>query len=278
MLPRFEPLFLRSPQIRFAIAVATCFATALMTKAASSPPVLLVRDASLTPMPIALHEQNQAEILRDETIITISEQGEWREVLRYAVRVRHPGGERYTRMRVGFVDKSDEIVAADAWLLPATGKRPTAYRRKDWANIADMNSTTLYTDIRWRSHLSTTAEVGDVYGGEVTVIRRHNSGQDQLTFGGELPLRRGRLVVQVPAVGGPTFSGSRAGPSSPAFLPMAPSRLGNSPTCRQSGTNFGRRARPHPFMWRSRSSHRPARPRPFPAWKLGRISRNGTIA
>ncbi|HEY4247626.1 MAG TPA: transglutaminase-like domain-containing protein [Lacunisphaera sp.] len=199
MRPRLEPLFFRSPQIRFAISVATCLVTAVMTKASSSPPAWLLQDASLPPMPAALHEQNQAEILRAEVTITISEQGEWREVQRYAVRVRHPGGEKYTRMGVGFVDKSDEIVAADAWLLPATGKRPTAYQRKDWANIAEMNSTTLYTDIRWLTHISTTSAVGDVYGGEVTVIRRHNSGQGQLTFGGELPLRRGRLAVQVPS-------------------------------------------------------------------------------
>jgi len=193
MIPRFESSAGRLKIIRFAIVAAACLPA--VTMEAAAPPAWLVQDASVAPLP----DQNQAEILRDETTITINGQGEWREVQRYAVRVRHSGGEKHTRMRVGFVDKSDEILAADAWLLPATGKRPTAYRRKDWANVADMNSTTLYTDIRWLAHIADTSAVGDVYGGEVTVIRRHNSGQDQLTFGGELPLRRGRLAVQVPA-------------------------------------------------------------------------------
>jgi hypothetical protein len=168
----------------------------LAATAVAAPPAWLLEDAKIPPLPAK--ETIPAEVLRDEMIVTIGPKGEWTETQRYAVRVRLPGGESAANMRVFYVEKSDKISAATAWLVTADKKRPRTYSRSEWHDVAHMNQTTLYTDSRWFGHQRAEAQVGDVYGGEVTVVRRHNAGQTYASLGGRLPLRLGRIEFRVP--------------------------------------------------------------------------------
>ncbi len=174
----------------------------------AAPPAWLLEDAKI--IPLAAKETPLAEVLRDEIIITVGPKGEWTETQRYSARVRLPGGEGAASMSVSYVEKSDKITSANAWLVAENKKRAQTYSRREWQDVAAMNQTTMYTDFRQYVHRLNSAvmvaggfygvgaAVGDVYGGEVTVVRRHKTGQTNVSFGGSYPVRHGRLKVQVP--------------------------------------------------------------------------------
>lgn len=161
----------------------------------ADPPAWLQADARLAPPA----RPYVAEVLRDETVVTIDVQGGWTETLRYAVRVGGPTGLGEAKMAVGYVEKADKILSATAWLL-RSGQRPKTYPFRRWTDAAAMNQTTLYTDFRALTNLdgARDAAVGDVYGAEAIVRRGNEAGQHRFSFGGRRPLRHGRIEFRLP--------------------------------------------------------------------------------
>ncbi len=175
-----------------------CFFTAGLLHA--KLPGWFTADAAMEPLPAKLRRQaSEAEILREETIITIKPSGEWTETQRRAVRIRASEGSAGAQIYVPYSEKSDKIISANAWILRQNKKIKT-YPRGSWLDIASAADYTLYTDFRFLAHsyAARDSSIGDVYGAEVVVRRDNKDGQELFRFGGDYPLRRRRIEFRVP--------------------------------------------------------------------------------
>lgn len=163
--------------------------------AQAAAPAWLLADAALPPRAVAGEEG--LEILRSETIITVSPKGAWQETHRDALRVEHSAGVARAVIGLPYVERADQVSAVAAWQVRA-GKTVRTYGRRDWIDRAAADEVTLYSAFRMLLGVCAGAAVGDVFGGETVVQRSSNAGQDTVNFSPLLPARWQRLEIRVP--------------------------------------------------------------------------------
>jgi Domain of Unknown Function with PDB structure (DUF3857)/Transglutaminase-like superfamily len=142
-------------------------------------------------------DENGADILRSETIVTVGNDGSWQRLFHYAVRIDQPTGVTRAAMAVPFVEGTDQILRAEAWLV-RDGRQVKAYPRKEWLDRAEVDEATLYSDFRTLAAFSPAATNGDVFGGEVLLRQRGPSGQEAIDFSSPLSCHRQRFEVRIP--------------------------------------------------------------------------------
>jgi transglutaminase-like putative cysteine protease len=142
-------------------------------------------------------DENGADILRSETIVTIGTDGSCQRLFRYAVRIDQPTGVTRADMAVPFVEGADQILRAEAWLV-RDDQQVKAYPRKEWLDRAEVDEATLYSDFRTLAAFSPAAAHGDVFGGEVLLRQRSPGGQEAIDFSSSLRSHRQRFEIRIP--------------------------------------------------------------------------------
>ena len=180
----------RARCLGLSIVVVVC--VDVLTAAA---PAWLLQDAGLRGLDTA--DEKGATILRSENVITISSDGSWQQLYRYTVRIDRAEAANFALMGVPYIEKTDEIQRADAWLV-RQGKTVQSYPRKQWIDRAEVDDATLYSDFRSFFIGCPIAVAGDIFGGEVQLRQSGYLGQRELNFSFPLPARVQRLEVRAP--------------------------------------------------------------------------------
>lgn len=161
----------------------------------AAAPRWLIDEAKL-PARATVSEQG-AEILRNDLVVTVDEEGTWREEMHYAMRVEHAGGVEWAYLAAPYVEKADKVLRAEAWLM-RNGKSVQTFGRREWVDQAAIDNAVLYSDFRQYGVACRTAASGDVFGGELIVQRTSNVGQGVISFSQPLAARVQRVEIHVP--------------------------------------------------------------------------------
>jgi len=137
-----------------------------------------------------------AVVLLDEQITIITESGEVRTLYRRAYKILRPEGRKYGTVRVPF-DKETRLDHLKAWSIPHEGKN---YEVKDKDAVeTGLFAESLYEDSREKLLEIPAAEPGNVIGYEYEQRRRPFIPQDTWRFQHDIPVRRARFELQLPA-------------------------------------------------------------------------------
>jgi transglutaminase-like putative cysteine protease len=165
------------------------------------PPHLLasvpdwLRDAARTELGKYPDDTN-AIVLLDEQVTTISDSGEIRTLYRRAYKILRPEGRKHGTVAVYF-DSETSLNHLKAWSLPADG---TEYEVKDKEAIeTGASEEALYRDTRCKLLEIPAADPGNVIGYEYEQRRRPSILQDSWWFQDEIPVKRARFQLQLPA-------------------------------------------------------------------------------
>jgi len=164
--------------------------------AKQGPPGWLSEAASM-PAP-AYDPKVPAVVIHDEEVLTVGEGGRVQGVARYAVRVLRYEGREYARARWPYETDAGGIRELKAWLIRPRGGGMEYGKGETLDAAAALND--VYNESRVRViDASRDADVGAVFGFEVTFERRMFSGQFVWSFQGELPTLTSRFTVLLPA-------------------------------------------------------------------------------
>ena len=177
--------------------LAVLLAGAVAAPAADAPRWLLdlVRQA---PAPATTGEA-PAAVLLDETVLTIDETGGAVWVHRVAIAIQTKSGTEYATGSVRYLEKSDTVRKASAWLLRA-GKTVRTMAGRDWLDYNTGAEDALVSEGRERrTDHSGIAAPGDVFGYETRVEGRLLFASFAESFGWSLPVALERRQLQLPA-------------------------------------------------------------------------------
>jgi transglutaminase-like putative cysteine protease len=179
------------------LALSVLAAGAQPTAAAAKPrvPGWLSESASL-PLP-KYDPRVPAVVLHNEEILTLDEGGRVQGVARYAVRILLYEGKQFARATRSYLTDGGKIREVRAWLMRPQGD-VTEYGKHDALDIAAALND-VYNEARVRViDASGHADVGTVFGFEVSFEDRTFSGQFLWGFQGELPVVRSRFSLGLP--------------------------------------------------------------------------------
>jgi transglutaminase-like putative cysteine protease len=154
-----------------------------------------LRTAARSPLP-SYPEDTNAVVLLDEQATTVSESGEIKTLYRRAYKILRPGGRSRGIVAVHF-DSETQLTSLKGWSIPAAG-RDYEVKEKD-AVETSVFSEALYQDARAKVLRLPAAEPGNVIGYEYEQRRRPEIFQDTWWFQDEIPVRRARFVLRLPA-------------------------------------------------------------------------------
>jgi len=170
------------------LAIAFTSATAL----AGTPDWL--RDAARSPLP-GYPEDTDAVVLLDESQVAVSASGEVRTTHRKAFKILRPGGRDKGTLYVYF-DSQTDVPSLKAWGITAAGEE---FEVKKGDAITAGYSEELYSDTRYLVLKIPGAQVGSVVGYEYQQLERPSVLQAVWAFQDEIPMRRGRFVLELPS-------------------------------------------------------------------------------
>ena len=160
---------------------------------ASTPEWL--RAAAQTPVG-AYPDDTNAVILLDEQVTSITESGDVRTLHRRAYKILRPEGRKYGMVAVAF-DKETRLNRLKAWSIPHEGND---YEVKDKDAVeTGLFAESLYQDTREKLLEIPAADPGNVVGYEYEQRRRPSIPQDTWRFQHDIPVRRARFELQLPA-------------------------------------------------------------------------------
>jgi len=137
-----------------------------------------------------------AVVLLDEQATHVRDAGEIRTTYRRAVRILRPEGMNEARVAVQF-DSETRIASLKAWSISPQG-REIETKEKD-AVETGLSADTLYSDTRSKILLIPGAEPGATIGYEYEQRRRPMILQDLWWFQEDVPVRRARFSLKLPA-------------------------------------------------------------------------------
>ena len=172
----------------------------LMIVAAGSRPLIAsapdwLRAAAQTP-PGQYPKDTSAVVLLDSQVTTITESGEAQTLYRRAYRILRPEGHKYGIVSIPF-DQDIRPGHLKAWSIPSTGN-DYEVGEKDSVETS-LFSESLYDDTREKLLDIPAAEPGSVIGYEFEQRRRPSILQDVWQFQLDLPVRRSRFELRLPA-------------------------------------------------------------------------------
>jgi transglutaminase-like putative cysteine protease len=154
-----------------------------------------LRDAARTELGKYPDDTN-AVVLLDEQVTTVSDSGEIRTLYRRAYKILRPEGRKHGTVTVYF-DNETSLNHLKAWSLPAGGGE---YEVKDKEAIeTGISEEALYADTRHKLLEIPAADPGNVIGYEYEQRRRPSILQDTWWFQDEIPVKRARFQLQLPA-------------------------------------------------------------------------------
>jgi len=153
------------------------------------------RAAAQTP-PGKYPEDTNAVVLLDEQVTTITESGEVRTLHRRAYKILRPEGRKYGTVAVAF-DKQTRLNHLKAWSIPHEGND---YEVKDKDTVeTQLFAQLLYEDTQEKLLEIPASDPGNVIGYEYEQRRRPSIPQDTWQFQHDIPMRRARFELQLPA-------------------------------------------------------------------------------
>ncbi len=167
-------------------------------------------------MPIPPHDPKiPTVVLLDEENLSLDASGRVQGVARYAVRILRYEGRGYARASWNYRTDGGGIRQLDAWMIRPQGDVSEYGKREALDVAAALND--VYNEERVRVlDASGDADVGSVFGFEVSFEERTFSGQFEWSFQGELPTVRSRFTLALPpnwSAKGLTFNHAPVAPS-----------------------------------------------------------------
>ncbi len=154
-----------------------------------------LRAAAQTPLG-KYPEDTNAVVLLDEHITIITESGEVRTLYRRAYKILRLEGRKHGTVAVAF-DKETRLNHLKAWSIPHEGND---YEVKDKDAVeTQLFAELLYEDTREKLLEIPAADPGNVIGYEYEQRRRPSILQDTWRFQHDIPVRRARFELQLPA-------------------------------------------------------------------------------
>jgi transglutaminase-like putative cysteine protease len=159
-----------------------------------------------------------AEVLYDDAVNTVGPDGKITTVARYAIRVLKRPGRDYAVMRTTYNTDSEKIVSVRAWLVRGSGD-VKVYTQRDAIDGA-LSPDALYSESRAIVISAVEqADVGSVFGYEVTTEDRSVFAQSDWNFQADIPVQFSRVTWHVPkgwTVSAMTFNHTPVAPSAAA--------------------------------------------------------------
>jgi hypothetical protein len=153
-----------------------------------------LRDTARAPLP-NYPEDTDAVVLLDERLVTVSPSGEVHSTYRKAFKILRPAGRENGTLYVYF-DHQTETTSMKAWGITAAGEELEV--KKGDAVTAGYTEE-LYSDTRYLVLRIPGAQVGNVIGYEYQHLERPFVLQAIWVFQDEIPVRRGRFVLELPS-------------------------------------------------------------------------------
>lgn len=139
-----------------------------------------------------------AVVLRDEQVVTISEDGRVTTTTTYAVRVLIREGRAFAVANELYGTDSAKVKEMRGWLIRAGGDIRKFGKDEIIDHAADLND--VYNEARVKTiDASDLADAGSVFGYQVTTEARAFFNQDVWAFQGRLPTLLSRYTVNLPA-------------------------------------------------------------------------------
>jgi len=164
-----------------------------------------------------------AEVLLNETVLTVDEWGRATTEHRYAIKILTRAGLSEAHAFVAYLDKNDKVSAADAWLL-RNGTVAKAESDNKWFDVSAADGEgAIYSETRIKEISFRDDTVpGDIFACETKVEGPMLFTQDFYTWDNPLPTAVDRYVVKVPP--GWTVTPILSGAISPAASVSADNR------------------------------------------------------
>ncbi len=138
-------------------------------------------------------------VLLDEVVYTVQPDARCTVRHRYAVQLLNRSGFGHATGEVDYLQKSESVRGAEAWLLRA-GKEVRPPKRRDWSDVNDAAAGAVYDESRSRVvSYSDLVIDGDVFGYETTVERRLLFAQIGYAWEGRQPVLAERFALNLPA-------------------------------------------------------------------------------
>jgi hypothetical protein len=139
--------------------------------------------------------KTNAVVLLDERVITVKDSGDIRTSHRVALKILRPEGKDYGLFRASF-DKDTRLTYLRAWSFPA-GQPEYEVKEKE-AVETGFSGESLYSDVRQKILSVPAADPGSVVGFEYEQKDRPFVLQHVWDFQRGIPVRKARLVLQLP--------------------------------------------------------------------------------
>jgi len=152
-----------------------------------------LREAIKAPLP-TYSEDNDAVILLEERLVTVSPGGEVRSTYRKVFKILRPAGRKKGTVYIYF-DSQTEVTSLKGWALTAAGEE---YEVKKGDAVTAGYSEELYSDTRYQVLQIPAAQPGNVVGYEYQQVERPFVMQALWLFQDEVPVRHSRFVLELP--------------------------------------------------------------------------------
>lgn len=145
--------------------------------------------------PVARDEA--VEVLRRDLTFVLTEDGRWERHTRQVLRINRPSPKSPPFVAEPYVQGTDEIERAEAWLWRG-GQTVQSFSKREWFDRAEDDGSTLYSDFRALVIAVPTAAAGDFLGAETATRATLSSGQEIVDFRSPTPVREWRVEVRIP--------------------------------------------------------------------------------
>jgi hypothetical protein len=145
-----------------------------------------------------LEKDVPAVVLRDEAIVTVSDDGKVKTVATYAIRILTREGRRLAIAREGYQTDTGKVSEMHAWLLRPGGS-PKDYGKDQTLDFAAVDND-VYNEARYKIiSAADDADAGMVFGYQTVTEERSYFNQTVWGFQGRLPVVSSRYELKLPS-------------------------------------------------------------------------------
>ncbi|HEX7176394.1 MAG TPA: DUF3857 and transglutaminase domain-containing protein [Pyrinomonadaceae bacterium] len=203
-----------------ALLIVCAPAAALASTTAGDEPPAWLRQAAATAAPV-YDKKVPAVVLHDEGAMTVAPDGRVTTVSSYAVRVLTREGRGYASAIAYYETGTDKVKEIRAWMLRADGTLVKKYGKDETVDAA-VSLDDVYNEARARRISGVDeAEVGYVFGFQITTEERPYFAQAKWYFQQRIPVLVSRMTLSLPA-------GWRASGVTLNHATVEPATVGNS--------------------------------------------------
>lgn len=156
-----------------------------------------VRKAAALPTP-NVSANTPAVVLLDENVVELNDRGVAIETNHVAIRILNTSGTKFARRRISYIDKTDRVEEATAWIMRG-GKTAKTIEKSEWVDVAEIDNTEVFGEYRakmFNAHSDTTP--GDVVAIETVLREPLLVAQLRYTWGWNLPVQTESFEIHLP--------------------------------------------------------------------------------